>query len=92
MALPYQVVEPQTPQYWQLISTAIKTGDKETLSALRGNTNKSIHVVNNWFCYWLIASSNQIAKIESDEVIIYTPEARSDMIRALCNSDEYKQS
>ena len=83
MTLPYRVVEPQTPEYWQIISTAIKTGDRETLSAIRGNTGKAINVVENWFFYALMFSSHQTAEAKPDKVVIYTPEARSNMIRAL---------
>lgn len=82
MALPYRVIEPQTPEYWQLIATAITTGDKETLSALRGNTGKLIHLVNNWFYYAMMRSGWEPDGAEPDEVAIYTPETRNDMIRA----------
>ena len=80
--LAYQIVEPKTPEYRHLIATAITTGDKETLSALRGNTGKTIHVVDNWFYYGLVVSSHQTAETKTDAVVIYTHSAGSQMVKA----------
>lgn len=88
MALPYRVIEPQTPEYWQLIHTAITTGDKETLSALRGNTGKTIRLVHGWFYYCLMASAWET---DPHEVVIFTPEARSHLIATMERLDRGRE-
>ena len=74
----YLEIPPEDPRYRQLIRTAIKYRDAEALAALRGNTNKPIIFVHNWFSWALITSSHE----QTGHVVIHSPQARLALARA----------
>ena len=86
---PYRDIEPRSLEYLELIKMVLKTGDKETLSALRGGAGKPIRLVSDWFNY---AMRNSTRKTDADEVVIYTPETQSDRLKAFATLEERRRN
>ena len=77
---PFRDIEPRSPEYLELVKTAIQANDKQTLSALRGNVGKPIRLVNNWGYYALMASGWE-KDYDADKVVIYTPETYNQWLK-----------
>jgi len=79
---PYRELQPGTPEHKEFIAMALLTRNFAFLAALKNRTDKTIHVVNNWFFY-------TIMRIEGDQdiVIIYDEKDR-ETINRMSNEEE----
>lgn len=62
----------------QMVQRAIETRDESALISLKGRLAYPIHYVSNWFQYCLMYSDDR-----PEIVVIYSPSARQDMVKAL---------
>lgn len=79
---PYRELLPGTPEHRDFIAEALVTRNFAHLAALKNRTDKTIHVVNNWFYY-------SIMRIDSgqDIVIIFNEKDRETVKRILSNEE-----
>lgn len=75
--LPFIDITPKTPQHSEFVRRAILSKDQYALALLRGNTGKPIRYVTGLF-YFLLMATSWSDEDASDEVVIYSPQARQD--------------
>jgi hypothetical protein len=75
---PYRELIPGTPEHRDFISNAIVNRNFAHLAALKNRTDKTIHVVSNWFYYSIMQVDNS-----QDIVIIYNENDTATLERIL---------
>jgi len=82
---PYRELLPGTPEHRDFITDALVTRNFTHLAALKNRTDKTIHVVNNWFYYSIMRTDNG-----QDIVIIFNEKDSETIKRILSNEEESK--